>query len=131
MKPDPNIGTEEEFEAFGPISPPSGETYWEYDEVKGLELERVWTVVDDGGETEDLYAVPGFHIVNTLGYMLTEHPWTDEGKSYYWYFDGRDRWCITLADGEEVTEFADSEQEALEAAEYLYDQKAVRAVLDA
>lgn len=36
----------------------------------------LWTIVesDDGG---DLYAVPGVHYVNRIGYIVTEETWTE------------------------------------------------------
>jgi hypothetical protein len=116
MKPDPNVGSEDEFEEFGPIPPISGESLWEFREVRiaGVPDKRVWTVVDDGGETECWYAEPGFHIVNVMGYMVTQKPWTDEGKSYYWYFDSRDRYRIDYDEGDEEYVFAEDEADARE-----------------
>lgn len=33
---------------------------------------RVWTVVECGNTTGDLYIVPGYHLVNRIGYFVTE-----------------------------------------------------------
>jgi hypothetical protein len=122
VKPNPNIGTEDEFELeFVSISPPDGESLWEYKDTLKFPREQVWTVVDDGGETESWYAEPGYHIVNVMGYMVTEKPWIDETKSYYWYFDDRDRYEITLSNGDVEYEFADDETDALERAQIYVD----------
>lgn len=84
---------EEEFwDTFKPLPGPtgdSGEDIWEFAEIKDQPLERVWTIVEDGGETENWYAIPGFHIVNKIGYALTEKPWTDESMVALW-FDASD-----------------------------------------
>lgn len=52
----------------------------EHHEVVNAPLQRVWTILDDGGVTDVLYASPGFHIVNKIGYVITEIPWTDDCK---------------------------------------------------
>jgi len=117
VKPDPNIGTEDELEEqFIPVQKASGDLYT-FAEVKDQPINHVWTVVDDGGETESWYAEPGFHIVNVMGYLVTLNPWTDEGKTYYWYFDDRDRYAITLSSGDVEYEFADDQADAEERAE--------------
>ncbi len=36
----------------------------------------VWTLIE--GEYESLYIVPGFSIIDRLGFMITEKPWTNE-----------------------------------------------------
>ena len=56
---------------FEPV-PGEYDDQWEWDDVRDLPTEHVWTVV----EAEDnLIAAPGFHVVNRLYYMVTEHPW--------------------------------------------------------
>lgn len=62
-----------------------------FEDVKDAPLNTVWTIVEgdepevDEDATDDdepvsagWYAIPGFHIVNVMGYVLTEKPWTDE-----------------------------------------------------
>ena len=77
--------SEAEFEQqYGSTTPDDG--YFEYEDVKDAPINHVWTVVegDDEFECEDgeyrsnLYALPGFHHVNRLGYIRTDKPWTDE-----------------------------------------------------
>lgn len=36
----------------------------------------VWSVVEGDGDA--LYLLPGYHVVNVLGYVQTENPWTAE-----------------------------------------------------
>jgi len=41
---------------------------------KGTEVHTIWTLVDAEGQ---LQLVPGWHIVNRLGYYITEKPWIE------------------------------------------------------
>jgi len=61
---------------------PDMDQMFEYEEVKDLPVNQVWTVVE--GDDEKLYASAGFHIVNKLYYVVTEEPWTDEQEYYEW-----------------------------------------------
>ena len=61
---------------------PDLDQMFEYEEVKDLPLKQVWTVVE--GDDEKLYAVPGFHIVNKLYYLVTEEEWTSDEEEYEW-----------------------------------------------
>ena len=57
---------EKMFETYGP----------ELDYVRdNIGKNTVWTIVD---AEEKLYLIAGFHIVNRLGYLITEIPWKDE-----------------------------------------------------
>jgi hypothetical protein len=85
----PAIGSEEEFEEFEPMPSPDGETFWNYPDTTAFPSNRVWSIVEGDGTTESLFAVPGYHIVNRLGYMVTAYPWTNEVQDYYWY-DAKD-----------------------------------------
>lgn len=42
--------------------------------VSNLKATTLWTIVDTS-ESESLYALPGCHLVNRLGYVVTERPW--------------------------------------------------------
>lgn len=78
--------TEEEFEDFLPIKNPNGDygwngTLWEtfgrdLEFVRSVPNENVWTLIDgdDGGQV----IVSGFHVVNRVGYFVTELPWKTE-----------------------------------------------------
>lgn len=60
---------------------------------------HLWTIVeaDDG----DLYAVPGLHWVDRLGYLVTGKPWPNEDVEVLWVHYPRCGVC-----GEEVDEGA-------------------------
>lgn len=84
-QPDPNCISEDDFvEIWGAHGRDNGEMY-DYHEVKDLPLNTVWTVVS--GDDNSSYAVPGFHVVNKEGYVVTTKPWSDEGLTAYWFFD--------------------------------------------
>lgn len=42
----------------------------------------IWTLLE--GDTGKLYICPGYHLVNRQGYLLTERPW-EEGQRDYFY----------------------------------------------
>ena len=56
-------------------------------ETYGEELEfvmkqnpnNIWTIIDGD---DDLYIVTGYHIVNRLGYLITEEPFISEDEEY-------------------------------------------------
>jgi hypothetical protein len=54
---------------------------WDLEVVQaaGVPEQRVWTIIE-GDRSRALYAMPGFHFVNRLGYVVTEQPWTDPGR---------------------------------------------------
>lgn len=58
-----------------------GELY-ENDQVQQADIHTVWTIVE--GEDDVLHALPGFHVVNRVGYILTDKPWNEstEPKIY-------------------------------------------------
>lgn len=63
------------FETFGP----------ELDHVLSFandlkRSQRVWTIID--GDDGELYLVTGYHLVNRLGYIITEVEWTNEDESF-------------------------------------------------
>ena len=61
---------------FDPIPDPRGNgDVWEYEDTLAHDVHCVWTLVD--GDNGDPYIVPGCHIVNKFGYMVTRNPWTD------------------------------------------------------
>jgi hypothetical protein len=52
---------------------------FEFDDVKDQPLDRVWTIVESGDIDDDsLYASPGFHIVNRIGFVATKKAWSNE-----------------------------------------------------
>jgi len=72
---------------FVELPAPSGEPYWEQEEIDtaGVLPEQVWTVVEeDDGEEQKLFILPGYHLVNKLGYIVTEQLWDDTDTEYDW-----------------------------------------------
>lgn len=75
--------TEDEFfEKHKPIESPDGSTIWQREElvVNGKSRypdNQVWTYVCD--EVDG--AIAGWHVVNMVGYIVTEVPWVDGGES--------------------------------------------------
>lgn len=98
MSQNPHISlSEEQFhDTFNPILAESGDLL-EFDDVKDLQPEHVWTIVDgdeeheceDGEFRANSYALPGFHIVNKLGYIRSDTPWPHDNIEAI-YFDVRD-----------------------------------------
>lgn len=77
------IISEDDFvDIWGAHASDTGDLF-EYEAVKDLPLNTVWTVVE--GDNDDWIAIPGFHIVNKLGYVLTEKPWDDTIQEAMWF----------------------------------------------
>jgi hypothetical protein len=52
------------------------ETYGEeFEKARNTSIENIWTLVEDDGMEAIL---SGFHLVNRIGYFITEVPWTEE-----------------------------------------------------
>jgi hypothetical protein len=83
------ILTETEFhDRFAPMKLDSGDLL-DFRHVNDLPAENVWTIVeaeDDTGRNHWM-ALPGFHIVNKLGYVTSMTPWTDETLVAYYFED--------------------------------------------
>ena len=81
------ISEDDFFERYIPVNTPgtepnSGEFYHEFEHVKGLDPHNVWTIVD--GDDGGMYAIPGFHIVNRVCYVVTEKPWETGLEEALW-----------------------------------------------
>lgn len=74
---------------YKPITNPHSRDYgWKFqmfetfepdiDEVKAVNPNRVWTLVDNNPNSHYLDVIPGVHWANRMGYFITEVPWTDE-----------------------------------------------------
>lgn len=88
--------TEAEFEEIyrpGPFGKDGDTVHPHMDADVRLAGERsVWTIVD--GDDGNLWALPGLHVVNRIGYVLTEKPWVTG--------DEEAQWCIFEAEADEV-----------------------------
>ena len=90
------MNEDEFFAKHKPIESPSGSTIWQREElvVAGKSLypdNQVWTYVCDESDG----AIAGWHVVNMVGYIVTEVPWVDGGE--WMVFDDPD----SDEDGEE------------------------------
>lgn len=52
--------------------------------ASGLPESHFWTIVE-GGDDGSLYASPGFHHVNAIGYLLTEMPAQSDVVDAIWH----------------------------------------------
>lgn len=41
---------------------------------------KVWTLMEGGGST--LWLVAGYHLINRIGYFITQEDWVDSGEVY-------------------------------------------------
>jgi len=51
----------------------------ELEYVRNQPTNRIWTIID---EEDKLFFIAGFHIVNRLGYLITDEEWSDEYETY-------------------------------------------------
>lgn len=74
--PDMEFLDEDAFDArFKPLNGPDGSMFWEHKDTLTYAIEQVWSITEVDGE---LYAIPGYHVVNVIGYTVTEVPWPHE-----------------------------------------------------
>lgn len=60
---------------YRPIDDPvEGHPIREREAIGNIAFERLWTLVETG-ESDVLYALPGYHHINRLGYLVTEKAW--------------------------------------------------------
>lgn len=83
-----------------------GRLWFEHAETLAYPLRRVWTVVE--GDSGALWALPGYHIVDRVYYLITEEEWTpaeEEQAGYLW-------WAAEEEGGEPVNIFGTAEESA-------------------
>ena len=78
---------------------------WEIRPELGITANNVWTIIDceDAGEMVSA----GFHIVNKVGYAITEMPWTTGIEDAVW-LDGREHYRDEIESMEDHASFCDS-----------------------
>lgn len=54
-----------------------------YQEVQGSDLQTVWSIVE--ADDDSWIALPGFHVVNVMGYALTERRWETGEEEAMWF----------------------------------------------
>jgi hypothetical protein len=83
------ILSEKEFQdRFVPQTHPDGNLF-DWDQIKHLDYRNVWSIVEND-ENNNWYALPGFHIVNVLGYVTSALPWTDDIDEAMYFEDDFD-----------------------------------------
>lgn len=77
--------TADEFvEQYEPREFPDGSFIIDRHATRKFPVSYVWTIVE-GDDTDNLYAIPGYRIVNRVGYIVTEKPWRHENLEAVWY----------------------------------------------
>lgn len=51
----------------------------EFEYIRNQSKDKVWTIIDDG---DDLYLISGFHIINSVGYIVTKMPYKTKNEIY-------------------------------------------------
>ena len=74
------------FMTYHPLPSPhdAADPVWTREETEGYPLERVWTLIE-GAESDNVYALPGYHTINVYGYCVTALPWEDPKTSAFFY----------------------------------------------
>lgn len=68
------------FDDYEPVESPEGSLFW--DQVgNNVSDHNLWTILDCEGV---LYVVPGVHVVNAVGFAVTELPWESRNLQYKW-----------------------------------------------
>lgn len=77
------ISEEAFWNVYRPLPAPedsgNGGWIWDHADARKQPESNVWTVIE-GDQTENLYASPGYHFVNAIGYCVTEQPWRDASR---------------------------------------------------
>ncbi len=80
--------TEKEFELEWGVMTREDGNLFQYCDVCDKPLNRVWSIVESGDEEDgNWYALPGFHVVNHLGYVMTRKPWSDKTLDAIYFLD--------------------------------------------
>lgn len=70
--------SEDEFWGEWGVIQKSDGVLFAHDAVRHHPLHHVWTIVESGSnENDNWYALPGFHYVNRMGYVLTQKRWSN------------------------------------------------------
>lgn len=67
--------------AYGPYEPAEG-YFNTTNELPKVPKERIWSALEDDGDR--LWLVPGIRVINCIGYLVSDKPWTDESVQFLW-----------------------------------------------
>jgi len=86
-----NIISENDFlSVWGARTNVSGD-FFDFHEAKKHDDQFVWTVVETGDDSDrNWYAQPGYHVINKIGYVVTEKPWNVETPDAIYFLDDFD-----------------------------------------
>jgi len=92
MHPAKELISEREFEdSWGVYLQPSGDLF-QFEHVRDQPSQHVWTIVDSGDDSDgNWYALPGFHVVNKLGYVMTRKAWSPDTPNAIYFLDDFER----------------------------------------
>ena len=88
MPADENCISERDFEDVWGVYVKSSGDLFQFDDVRDQPSQHVWTIVDSGDDSDgNWYALPGFHVVNKLGYVMTRKPWSESTLDAIYFLD--------------------------------------------
>ncbi|MDR2874560.1 MAG: hypothetical protein LBV44_01340 [Methylobacillus sp.] len=77
------------FNIWGAYVKNNGDMFF-FEDVKFQPPNYVWTIIEcdsDYGRSAHWIASPGFHIVNILGYVMTQKPWNNDTPDAFYSYD--------------------------------------------
>ena len=78
------ISEEDFFAEYEPREFPDGSIIIDFHATRQFPLNHIWSIVESD-RNEDLFAEPGVRIVNCVGFIVCEKPWTDENLQAVWF----------------------------------------------
>ena len=78
--------SEDDFWNFWHVITAPEADFFTLDVAQKFPLHHVWTVVDSADNC-NWYAMPGYHFVNRVGYIVTRKPWDDPTLDAAYYVD--------------------------------------------
>jgi hypothetical protein len=88
MPLDQDLISERDFEAVWGVYLQPSDDLFQFEDVRDHPQQHVWTVVDSGDDGDgNWYALPGFHAVNKLGYVMTRKPWSETTPDAIYFLD--------------------------------------------
>lgn len=79
MTQPPQFISEADFHGVWQVITKDSGDFFNHADIVDRPLTQVWTIVDSGDDLDqNWYAIPGIHLVNRLGFVLTRREWIDE-----------------------------------------------------
>lgn len=81
------ISEDDFWESWGVITAPHADLL-KLNTVRKFAYNHVWTIVESGDDGDgNWYAMPGIHVVNRLGYVITCKRWEDSTLDAIYHLD--------------------------------------------